>query len=184
MLYRFTESEIKTLAASLVILHDTREQQNAHILKFFDQAKIKHQKRALSTGDYSIMLPACPDLGLPRDLYFNAAIERKNSVDELVATVKDRTRFENELIRGSQMGFFAVLVEDAAGFSKIVDGSYRSQYNTRALQASLAALSVRYDCPIHFVPADLSARWIYLHLRYFSLEKLKTGTGGGAFVGD
>jgi ERCC4-type nuclease len=157
----------------LTVLHDTREQENGHILSWLDKAGIPHKQRGLATGDYSIMLPSCPELGLPRDIYFAAAVERKNGVDELVETVKDRARFENELIRGQQLEFFAVLVEDADGYGKIVRGEYRSQYESKALLASLAALSLRYRCPIHFVPVELSARWIYTHLYYHALERLR-----------
>lgn len=173
MRYHFTESEIKKLAGALTVLHDTREQQNGHILAWLEKAGISHKRRALETGDYSIMVPACPDLGLLRDIYFSAAVERKNSVDELIETVKQRARFENELIRGQRLGFFAVVVEDAAGYSKVVEGSYRSMYNSKALQASIAALSLRYSCPVHFIPTEYSARWIYTYLYYFALEQLR-----------
>jgi ERCC4-type nuclease len=175
MYYHFTEKELKEFASSLVILHDTREQENAHILAWLDSHGLKHKERSLPTGDYSVMLPACPELCLPRDLYFPGAVERKANVDELVETVKDRTRFENELIRGQQLDFFAVVVEDADGYTRITEGNYRSQYNPKALQASLAALSLRYGCPIHYLPPALSARWIYTHLYYFALERLKSG---------
>ena len=173
MRYHFTESEIKKLAGTFTVLHDTREQQNGHVLAWLEKAGISHKRRALETGDYSIMVPACPDLGLLRDIYFSAAVERKNSVDELIQTVKQRTRFENELIRGQRLGFFAVVVEDAAGYSKMVEGDYRSMYNSKALQASIAALSLRYSCPVHFIPAEYSARWIYTYLYYFALEQLR-----------
>ena len=173
MRYHFTESEIKKLAGTFTVLHDTREQQNGHILAWLERAGVAHKKQALKTGDYSIMVPACPDLGLLRDIYFSAAVERKNGVDELIETVKQRARFENELIRGQQLGFFAVVVEDAAGYPRIVKGDYRSLYNSKALQASLAALSIRYSCPIHFIPAEYSPRWIYTFLYYFALEQLQ-----------
>ncbi|HHY08277.1 MAG TPA: nuclease [Corynebacteriales bacterium] len=173
MRYHFTDSEIKTLAAAFTVLCDTREQENGHITAWLKRADIPFKRRSLATGDYSIMAPACPEMGLLRDIYFDAAIERKNGVDELIETVKQRTRFENELIRGQRLGFFAVVVEDAAGYSRITASDYRSSYNTKALQASLAALSLRYGCPIHFIPAELSARWIYTYLYYFALERLR-----------
>jgi len=173
--YQFTEAELKTLTSRLVLLHDTREQENSHILTWLDNASIRHKRRSLATGDYSIMLPASPEHGLLRDIYFAAAIERKAHVDELVETIKDRTRFENELIRGQQLDFFVVLVEAANGFAQVVTGDYRSQYSPKALEASLAALSLRHRCPIHFLPREHSARWIHTHLRYFALERLKGG---------
>lgn len=173
MQYYFTDKERKRLATTLTVLHDTREQENSHIIAWLDKHSIQSKQRKLTTGDYSIMLPACPELGLPRDIYFSAAIERKNGVDELVQTIKDRTRFENELIRGQQLEFFALVVEEQDGYSQIVQGDYRSQYNNKALLASLTVLSLRYGCPIHFLPAKLSACWIYTFLYYHALESLK-----------
>ena len=51
-------------------------------------------------------------------MYLNAAIERKNGVDELVQSIKDRSRFENELIRASRHPF-TLLVEDLEGIKNI-----------------------------------------------------------------
>ena len=107
------------------------------------------------------MVPACPDLGLLRDIYFSAAVERKNGVDELIGTVKERTRFENELIRGQRLGFFAVVVEDGAGYGKIVNGDYRSLYNSAGAAGEPGGLvhplqlpDSFYSCGI-FGPVDL-----------------------------
>ena len=173
MRHHFADGELKILTGRLTILHDTREQENGHILGWLESNGIPHKQRSLQTGDYSIVLPACPELGLHRDTYFNAAVERKSSIDELVGTVKDRTRFENELIRGRQLEWFALLVEDGDGYSKIVRGDYRSRYEPNALLASLAALSLRYGCPVHFIPKEQAARWIRSHLHWFALERLR-----------
>ncbi len=121
------------------------------------------------------MLPASPVLGFLRDCYFPVAVERKNSIDELVESIKDRTRFENELIRGRELQFFAVLVEDGSGYRKVVNGEYRSQYAAKALLASLSALSVRYRVPIVYIDSALAAQWISSHLIYFVIEQLKRG---------
>lgn len=51
-----------------------------------------------------------------------------NTKDELVQSIKDRSRFENELIRASKKPF-TLLVEDLEGYQKILNGKYRSQYN-------------------------------------------------------
>lgn len=173
MHYHFSENETKALCSTLVVLHDTREQKNEHIIRWLDRHAVPHKRRSLATGDYSVMMPARPDCGLPCDVYFSAAIERKGSINELVQTVKDRTRFENELNRAQRLGYFALVVEDGDGYGRIVRGDYRSRYGSRALQASLAALSLRYGCPIHFISAELSPRWIYTHLYYYARERLR-----------
>jgi len=45
----------------------------------FDMKRIPYISKALSYGDYSCFLPACPEYGINRDLYFTnrLAIERK-----------------------------------------------------------------------------------------------------------
>src|SRR4051794_40609892 len=95
--YKYTETEKKVLLSSIVILIDSREQENKHIIEYLMSKQIPFKEKKLDYGDYSAYLPKNEDLGIIRDLYVPAAIERKNSVDELVSTIKERTRFENEL---------------------------------------------------------------------------------------
>jgi len=52
-------------------------------------------------------------------------------VDELASTIKERIRFENELIR-AQNSPFVLMVEDLERYEKIVTGAYRSQYKPKA----------------------------------------------------
>lgn len=69
---------------------------------------------------------------------------RKNGVDELVQSIKDRSRSENELIRASRHPF-TLLVEDLEGYQKILIGKYRSKYEPKALLGSLKTFEVRYN---------------------------------------
>lgn len=121
-MYSYTDKEIKTLLDSITILIDTREQQNQHITSYLDTKNIPYQNKKLDYGDYSCFLPRNAELGIMRDMYFPLSIERKNSVCELAATIKDRTRFENELIRSHRSNFL-LLVEDAAGYENIIRGN-------------------------------------------------------------
>ena len=57
MRYHFTDTEVKKLLDSMVILVDTREQDNGHLLSYFDKKKITHEKKALPTADYSCKIP-------------------------------------------------------------------------------------------------------------------------------
>ena len=45
-LYKYTDKEIDQLVRSIVILTDTREQKNQHILDWFDKKKIPHKTKA------------------------------------------------------------------------------------------------------------------------------------------
>lgn len=44
------------LISSMVILVDTREKVNDHILEYFDKKSITYKKKALDYGDYSLSL--------------------------------------------------------------------------------------------------------------------------------
>lgn len=66
-LYNYTDKEIDLLLKSIIILVDTREQQNEHILKYFDTHDIVHEKMKLNHGDYSFYVPKNLDLGIVRD---------------------------------------------------------------------------------------------------------------------
>lgn len=170
--YSFTDKEIKELLSGLVILIDTREQGNSHILKYFESHKITHKKRKLDYGDYSAYLPKNEGLGIQRDIYLTAAIERKNSVDELAATIKERTRFENELIR-AQNSPFVLLVEDSDGYEKIVRGAYRSQYKAKALLGSLKSFETKYGFQTVFISPKTSGNYFFYHFYYLFRNMLK-----------
>ena len=83
--YKYTEKELDELIHSMVILIDTREKVNDHILKYFDKANIQYKKKALKYGDYSFYIPANESLSICRDEYFDKQIvvERKGSLEEL-----------------------------------------------------------------------------------------------------
>src|SRR5699024_4589851 len=150
--YKYTDNELKKLLDSIQILVDTREQKNDHITDYLSKKQVTFKKMKLDHGDYGALLPRNEELGIMKDIIYPIAIERKNSIDELAMTIKDRTRFENELIR-SQQSNFLLLIEDEQGYEKIVKGEYRSEYNARALLASLKTFETRYRFNTVFIPA-------------------------------
>lgn len=108
--YRYTEKELNELLKSITIVVDTRENANDHIIKYFDDKKIPHISRKLDYGDYSCFLPANPELGIMRDTYFDCVIERKGHLEELSGNLTtDRTRLENEFIRGKDSRFLLMI---------------------------------------------------------------------------
>ena len=75
--YKFSDTEIKKLLKeNFLIFYDTREQQNQHILDFFDKKKVQYKKKKIDEGDYTAIITAREDMGITRDLYFNIAVER------------------------------------------------------------------------------------------------------------
>ena len=83
--FKYTETELKKILKSIVILVDTREHdgKNTHILEWFDKNEIKYEKCKLPYGDYSFKLPQNEEFGIIRDTYYtqNICIERKANVD-------------------------------------------------------------------------------------------------------
>ncbi|MEY2195739.1 ERCC4 domain-containing protein [Neobacillus sp. BF23-41] len=170
--YRFTAKELKTLLQRITILVDSREQQNQQILEYFDSKKIPYESTKLEVGDYSVKLPSCPELGIIKDIHLPITLERKNSVDELVQTIKDRTRFENELIRSQKLRF-TLLVEDPNGYENILRGNYRSQYEPKAFLASLKSFETRYGFSTVYIPKRAAGHFLYHELYYFVRNYLK-----------
>lgn len=168
----YTDAEIKELLASLTVAVDSREQNNGHILRHLEQKQVPTVTRKLSAGDYGAMLPASPAMGIPKDVLLPVVIERKNSVDELAGSIKERTRFENELIRADPL-YFTLMVEDEQGFSKMLNGEYRSQYNAKALIGSLQSFESRYRFSTAYIQKDHAGAFIYSKLLYFARNALK-----------
>lgn len=176
LLYKYTDTEIKTLLKSLVIICDTREQQNGHITSWFDNNGVSHISKKLDHGDYSCYLPADPALGISRDMYFTnmVSIERKASLNELSGNMTtNRTQLENEFIRSK--GKMYLLIENAH-YGQIVGHKYPTKYKPAAFIASLKTFEARYGINTIYMPySEYSASFIYQTMVYHVREKLKNG---------
>lgn len=76
----------------VIVLVDTREQQNDHIIQTLNSMGVQHQSCKLDFGDYSFLLDG-------KDFRQSCVIERKGSVDELYGNVtQDLPRIEKELL--------------------------------------------------------------------------------------
>lgn len=172
VLYKYTDKEIGELLKTITILVDTREQKNEHITQYFDSKGISYRANKQDTGDYAVMLPKNEELGIHRNIFFPVAVERKNSVDELAQTIKERDRFENELIR-SQKITFLLMVEDPNGYENLILGNYQSQYEPKALLGSLKSFEARYGFTTVFIPKKASGNYLYHHFYYQVRNYLK-----------
>lgn len=172
--FQRSDTEIKEILETLVIVMDTREKESLHVVSYLEKKKIPVKTQTMKTGDYTAYIPKNEKYGIHRNVYLGGCIERKNSVDELAESVKDRSRFENELIRGSKNPFVLV-VEDANGYEKIIKGQYRSQYTAVALLASLKTFEVRYGFTTVFLDKTVTGNYLYYHFLYTAREYLKNG---------
>ena len=167
--FKYTDKEINELAKSMVIICDTRENNSLHILDYFNQKKIPYEIRKLDTGDYSMKLPANPEMGIIRDVYFN-------SVDEICGNLQKDTQqaFINELIR-SQGSRFVIFVEDENFDMNLAQGNYRSRYDPKALKGRLESLKAKYNFEICPMSKTMIGHNIYHRFLYQVRHYLKYG---------
>ncbi len=137
----------------MIILVDSREQNNTHVLKYFDDNKIRYEKRALKTGDYNFMIEACSELGFQRDTYFTdeLVIERKNSVQEIAGNFCEKDgRFFRELSRMAETPNNYIIIEEDR-FDDIINGNYRSKLNSLSLVRTMLTMQKRSNFHLMFI---------------------------------
>lgn len=181
--YKLTDTEIKKLLKeNFMIIYDTREQQNLHVLEYFDKAKIQYKKQKIDEGDYAAVITKCPAMGIYRDLYFKVAVERKNSIDELAGNLaedtdtRDDLRLVRELRRAKEKGIKMFLViEDEHGRRNIKTGNYRSLYKPVSLMARLRSLQDQFLNGTVFVNKNDAGEEIFGILKYGVRNFLKDG---------
>lgn len=178
MRYHYTDKEKKEILNNMVVLVDTREQENGHILELFSKKKIKYKEKKLDFGDYSFMLPAMPECGINKPLLFDneIVVERKGSLTELSGNLtKDRERFEKELIR-KQDAKFHLMVEDGS-WEAIEKGQYRTEYNPASFLATLNAYIARYGINVNFVTKQYAGTFIFALFNYHLREVILNYNG-------
>ena len=180
MRYRYTKKGLDTLVKNIVVVYDTREQQNEHILTYFNKKGIKYKKRKLDEGDYTFYIESNAEtkpLGILKDTWFDNAIiiERKANLEELSGnlTEKDghseRKRFENELIRSQKKTLFLVI--ENGSWADMIFHNYDTQYASKAFTNSLNSFQQKYDFDIACMGSN----------RKFAAEMLKELRNTGMF---
>lgn len=161
-------------------MYDTREQQNQHVLDFFDKNKIKYKKQKIDEGDYTAIITKREEMGIYRDIYFPVAVERKNSVDELAGNLAEETdtrddiRLVRELQRAKTKGIkIYLVVEDKNGMENIKAGKYRSLYQPKAFLGRLSSIQDLYLHDTIFTSNINSGFEIYRKLYYSVRNYLK-----------
>ena len=173
--YNYTNKEIQQLLNSIVILTDTREKKNDHIIKYLDKQSINYKSKALDYGDYSFYLSENEEAGIVRDIYFNdeIVIERKRSLNELSSNLTHgRTQFENELIRSSNCKLI-LLIENVKGYQNIIKHNYRTEYKPKSYIGTIHTFRHRYNIETIFIDPAFSGNFIYYTMYYWLREYLK-----------
>jgi hypothetical protein len=161
------------LFKTIVILIDTREQENKHITEYFDKKGIAYKSQKLDFGDYSLLLPKNEQYGISYDMQLDFAVERKHNLEELSGNfAQDRDRIEHEMWRGN--GKMVFIIENGS-LDKILNHEYNTNYNEKSFLATLIAFNHRYNTPFYFVEKENSGQMIYGFLLYKLREDLKKG---------
>lgn len=153
MRYKFTDTEIKKIENSIVILCDTREKESTHILSYFEKHNIPYQIQKLDYGDYSFKVPLGVFKGQQREIYFDReyVIERKASIDELVGNFADQgARIKKELAHMNKYRIRCDLLVENPNFElDILRENYRSQYKGESLYNRIyKTIQAEYGVPI------------------------------------
>jgi hypothetical protein len=164
-----TEKARMDILKDMVIVHDTREKKNQHIINYFLLEGIKNKKVKLDTGDYSCIFPNYPELGLD----YKFLIERKGSLSELAGNfTQGRARFVREFERVEDWQKIHMVVESAT-WRKLFNGTYHSNFHPNSYKASVFIWNIRYNCPIWFCEKKESPEIIHKILHYEVSEYLK-----------
>ena len=162
----YTDKKYKELLSHLIILVDSRDKTNQALTDWFDANNIKWKIKALKTGDYGMMIEACPELGFQVDTYFSdeLCIERKNSVAELAGNFanasKDDDRIFKELNRMINIERNYLLIENDS-IEDIFTGNYRTKLNADSFLRALLTWQSRNNMHIYFVKREYMGRMIY-----------------------
>lgn len=171
--FKYTDTEIKEILSSMVIIVDSREQVNSHITDWFDKKKIAYVIKKLDFADYSCFIPSNEKLSIPRDIYFDKsiAIERKGSLDELIGNFSERDRIQDEFLRST--GKIHLVIEDAE-YSDIYDGNYKSKYASKSATGTLHSMSDKYGFNFIFLNKEYTAKYIFCTLYYHIRNIIKS----------
>lgn len=173
--YKYSDKEIKDILQSIVVVVDSREQKNKHILDVFDKHKIKYITKKLDEGDYTFYVPQNTEYGFLRDLWFDRLLifERKASLEELSGNFsKDRSRLEKEFATMKAQN--KILIIENSQYGDIVSGNYNTQYSIKSYLATLHTFASRYNLDIMFMPTpEHTALYMLYSMRYCLREVLK-----------
>lgn len=167
--------DIENCLNSMIILVDSREkptgEQSERRYKSF---LCSYERQKLDFGDYSAKFMLDNEW-----IQVPVAIERKMNLDELAACfTHERKRFCAEFERAKAAGCSMYLLVENASWEGLINGRYRSRFNSKAYLASISAWIARYDIKPIFCKSDTSGRLINEILYREIKERLENGMYG------
>jgi len=155
----------KDYKKNFVMLCDTREQENKHILNYLIKNNINYKEKKLDFGDYSFELEG---LSLEEMI----VIERKNSIDELCLNfTKERERFKREILRAYEKKAYFILLIENGNLNDIKNHRYRSRMHPNALIGSLNSWKKKYNIYTGFCGKNNTGKVMYNFFKRY-VEKI------------
>lgn len=137
-----------------MLITDSREKKNAHILAYFDRHNIEYEVRKLDVGDYMFEGGAI-------------SVDTKRSISELASNLTnpaDKSRFWNEVRRGYQSGIKLVILVESNIYHEVTDlKTWKSKYNRvngYVLIKEIGKLKSAYGVDFLFAPKVSTGRRI------------------------
>ena len=132
-----------------IILVDTREKCNKHILEVFEKNNINYKRTKLKFGDYAI--ETVPKDDTEKIYRAKFIVERKSGIDELLMNLTERdnteklgNRFHREMMRFEATNTKCLLlIEDLNYYENILKHNYRSQVKTKSARGLILALEAK-----------------------------------------
>lgn len=147
-----------------MLICDSKEKKNEHILRYFDRHGIDYKIRKLDVGDYMF------EGG-------TISVDTKRSVDELASNMlnrNDHARFLREAKRAADSGIKLIVLLETSKYKAIPDlREWRSKYSGitgRALMDAIYKTHISYGVEFMFAPKVSTGRRI---LEILSMEDKK-----------
>lgn len=162
---KYTAPQIEKMLNSLVILVDTREQDNEKSKMRYEGFNRPFERKKLNVGDYcGKWQNECSAWNMMDNI---TVVERKQGLTEICNNfTKDRERFKREFERAKEDGCRVHLIIEQDNYERLFSHKYRSKLLPQSLIASLLSWSIRYNFQIHFCKAETSGRLISEILHY------------------
>lgn len=172
----------KKVLESFEILVDTREQLSKRAEARYNSFGSPYKRATLNYGDYTYNA-TLPDgtniLDVSDTVQPLCAVERKMNLDELAQCfTHSRARFEREFKRAKENGARIYLLVENANWENLINGKYRSRFNSKAFIASVIAWQIRYDLQLLFCKEETSGQLIKEILYRDLKERLENGEFG------
>ena len=173
--------QIEECLRSMIILVDTREQPSDRAKRRYADFPCPYRRQTLDYGDYTYSFVLDGQEVFPEGVRVKgpAVIERKMGLEELsTCLTHERKRFEAEMIRAKENGSAIYLLTENATWENLINGRYKTKFNSKSFFASVTAFMARYGIKIIFCKSETSGKMIHQILYRELKERLERGDYG------